>query len=155
MKKLLLFLSILLCFGFAAVALAGDVDVDLVCPTNVTTGSPLSVTVYAYNWDCNNSVTVNRAMSGLGGNSGGSIGSAGMWGPYNETIGNRIIPAATCVWPTAPGELIPPARVRIVDAVPASLANTVAVVFFELLTSDGKSMGGDGCMVNVSPAPVQ
>lgn len=153
MKKLLLFLAILLCLGSAAVALAG-LDVEAVCPTNVRSGGPLVITVYAYNYDCYNSVTVNRAMTGLGGNSGGTVGNAGLWGPYNETI-NRTIPAATCIWPTAPGQLTPPARVRIVDAVPASLANTIAVVFFEFLTSDGKSMGGDSCVVNVSPAPVQ
>lgn len=158
MKRfLLLFLSFLfVCFGLVATASAQDgADVQVVCPTSVTAGTALTVTVTPYNYNCTGSVTFNRAMVALGGNSGGTLGGAGIWGPYNKTLTAWIIPAATC---DGFGNVISPGvgqtrSQKIIGVVPPALGGTVAMAMFSFLSSSGESLSGGTCMVNVVPVP--
>ncbi len=162
MKKIvLLFLSVLLvCFGLGSDALALDkgdehyLDVEVSCPISVKAGSPLSVGVKLLNDNCNDSIScVWRGMTALAGNSGGTFGNAGVWGPF--VIGDNpgictSIPPATCTPDVTPGS-VGPFNVPVVNSVPASLANTAAMATVMILNNDGSPVDGDVCMVNVLP----
>src|SRR4030043_2039759 len=115
MKKLLLFcLSVLLaCFGFVSSTLAQDLD-DLelnkvICPTTVTAGTPLDVTVEVAN-EGPTPITITREAVVLSGNPVGSLGGTGVWGPF---------PRYKTV--TVPAYGSKQLTLRIVNSVPTSL----------------------------------
>jgi len=143
---------LLLLFSVAA-AEAGDFDVELTCPASVAAGTPLSADVKLINNDCYQRVVVDRAVAGIGGNAGGSLGSMGIWGPFNRNISATIVPKATCdQWGNVitPGKKSLPAF-NIVDSVPSSLAGTAAMAVFEVITQTGDGIGGESCLVEVTP----
>lgn len=151
-KNLVVFaLSLSLCLGLFAFASADDLQ--LICPTNVRVGSPLDVRATLYNYDCSQTLSVGRhLMKGMGGNSGGTLGGLGMWGPYKQVLSTALTaPPATCGFTFSPG-VSSPLSIRIIPAVPAGLAGTVAMTFVEFLTPAGEGITGGSCMVNVLPA---
>lgn len=156
MKKLVMFSCCFLLLSTVVLATAAPVkphlDVDVVCPTSVVSGAPLDVQVVLMNDECNNTVSVARAVAGIGGNSGGTLGAAGLWGPYNRAFSTIVVPKASCDrW----GNMINPGKrqtsINIVSSVPPALANTSAGVAVEFITPDGKGIGGDACVVEVTP----
>lgn len=68
MNKVLVLLIVFLIAGIGT-AFAGDgLQVDIGCPTSVSYGSgttTLNATVYLKNWDCTNSVSVQRYMTAI------------------------------------------------------------------------------------------
>lgn len=160
MKKILsLSISFLIiCFGLVASgnAQGNDVGVDLgwSCPTSVKVGAALFVTITPYNWDdCQNSITLTRAMTGLVGNSGGTLGGTGIWGPYNKTFSPWTVGAATC---DQYGNVISPGSgatrsLKIIDSVPSTLVGTNAMAYFGFLNSSGHEMGSGMCMITIVP----
>ncbi len=154
MKKYVSLLSVFL-FLLSAVVIAdaGSLEVDMVCPTSVAAGSPLFADIKLINYDCQRRVDLDRAVVGVGGNSGGSLGAAGIWGPFNRNIGSVSVPKATCdQW----GQVVKPGRksidaLNIVNSVPAGLAGTVAGTFIEFMTQKGQSIAGGACAVEVTP----
>jgi hypothetical protein len=146
MKKLLaIFLSsILICFSLAATALAQDLDcieIDRVaCPNSVKIGNSLTVTVYVKN-ECLTDITVTRAMIGLVG-TGNTLEKAVTWGPYHRVISLPLGPGGTA-----------PLSIQIVSAVPASLANKMALATVGFLSDDGdmEDVPVGACMVLVTP----
>lgn len=151
MRKILILLSIFLIAGIGN-AFADDLDIDLACPTTVKVGQPLTVTVYLSNDDCNSSVSVSRLMMGVGGNSGGTLGGLGIWGPYNRPLSvTRTVPAATCdLSGTTPGT-VPPFQLTIISSVPASLSGTMAMVMVAAITSSGETLSAGECLVAIVP----
>lgn len=156
MKKLLiLFLSFLLfCFGLVAIASADSLDVEIACPASVKQGTVLMATVYLSNWDCSYSVPVQRYTTALIGNSGGTLGSAGIWGPYSRYLSSvKTVPAANCTTCTNPDGCpgtIPGFIVPIASA-PTALQNTVAMGTVMFLTGQGKVQSGGECMISITP----
>ena len=144
MKKTVLLVAALLIFSVGT-AFAGDVKLDVKCPSGIRANSALWVPVdfYAWNDSCTGTVPVTRAMVGLVGNSGGTLGNAGIWGPFNRTV-SFSIPACSQTPLTY--------SVKIADAVPVSLVNTMAMVVISLVDSAGREYAGGSCMVNVWPA---
>ena len=147
MKKLLALslLCLLVSFGLVTAAFAAtcdyNVDVDLSCPKTVKAGQVLNVSVTA----CNNeseSGTLNREMVGLigntGGSAGGTLGGAGIYGPFNRGVSFTLDPG-NCVTKS----------VKIVDAVPSQLTGTIAWATFMFITPNGCVISGDDCMVQV------
>lgn len=145
MKKFLSIALLFLLASFAAVSTASavtcdsDIDVDLSCPTSVPTGSGFSVSVTV----CNNegsTATLTRGMVGLIGNAGGTLGGAGIYGPFNKTF-SWSVPAYGCITRS----------VAVINSVPSSLGGKIAAVMFGLWTSKGCVIESDGCLVQVTP----
>jgi len=158
MKKLLvLFLSFLLiCFGLVATALAGDLDVDLACPTSVSYGTGTTIfyaTVYLKNRDCTNSVTVQRYVTGLVANAGNMIGNVGIYGPFPKALAAaKIVPHANCTTCTNPKGC--PGTVPAFSVPVATVPNTtgkIAMGLVDFITNSGQSIAGDMCMVSIVP----
>ena len=127
--------------------------VVLSCPTNVTAGSALTVTVKLYNYDCTNSISVNRLMMQLMGNSSGTLMGLGIWGPYNKWITAKTVSQATCdeygnVTPGGPVSF----SLAIMSQTPTSLSGKMSEVTVDAITSKGESLGSGSCFVNVSGA---
>jgi hypothetical protein len=158
MKKLILLsiMCLLVCFGLENPVAADDgVDVDIVCPASVKAGTALSVTVYPHNEDCYNSYTFTRGMAGLGGNNSTkfALGFLGLYGPFEKKFSSWLIPQATC---DQYGNLISPGTgetrtITIVNAVPSTLVNTMAMTMFGFVDADGKPDASDACFVTVVP----
>lgn len=125
------------------------IEVLVTCPTSVTAGSQLSVTVNVKNWDCDSSVTINRFMMLLIGNSGGTLSSLGVWGPYSKWVTTTTLPIATCSGGTQTPGTAPAFTPVIISTVPSSLSGKMAEVNIEVITSNGKTLGGGGCVVSV------
>jgi len=147
MKKFLSVALLFLLASFAAVSTASavavtcdsDIDVVLTCPTAVAAGAGFSVTVYV----CNNegiTATITRGMVGLIGNAGGTLGGAGIYGPFNKSF-SWSVPAYDCITRS----------VAVINSVPASLGGKIAAVMFGLWTSKGCVIESDGCLVQVTP----
>jgi hypothetical protein len=152
-KSLIVSLSVfLVIFIFSAVSFAVEYDLDIAvaCPASVKQGTALTVTVTAYNWDCVNNASLTRGMVVFGGNSGGTIGGVGIWGPYNKNWASNPwnIGHATGTYCDTPGQVT--RSFQVIGAVPASLAGTVAMVSFEFLDSAGHTIEGNTCMVSVT-----
>lgn len=147
MKKILsLSLLFLLVFlGLVATAIAADCDYeihcDVHCPKTVTAGNALNVTVSCDN-NGSGSVSLNRGMVSLVGNAGGTIGGAGMYGPFNKNF--------TTPWNISWGGSAT-RNVNIVGTVPSQLAGTIALANFNLITSNGCVIAGGICLVQVVP----
>ena len=146
MKKFLSVVLLFLLASFAAVSTASavtcdsDIDVDLSCPTSVPTGSGFSVSVTV----CNNegsTATLTRGMVGLIGNAGGTLGGAGIYGPFNKPL-SWSVPAYGCIYNKS---------VSVLNTVPASLGGKIAAVMFGIWTSKGCVIESDGCLVQVTP----
>ncbi len=147
MKKLLLFcLSMLLaCFGFVSSTLAqglDDLKIDkVICPTTVTVGTPLDVTVEVAN-EGPTPITITRSAVVLSGNPVGSLGGTGLWGPFprNKTVN---VPAYGSKQFT----------LRIVSSVPTSLKGKIAGAGVTILSDDpsepNRPQSGGGCLVIV------
>jgi len=147
MKKLLLFcLSILIvCFGFVSSTLAqglDDLKIDkVICPTTVTVGTPLDVTVEVAN-EGPTPITITRSAVVLSGNPVGSLGGTGLWGPFprNKTVN---VPAYGSKQFT----------LRIVSSVPTSLKGKIAGAGVTILSDDpsepNRPQSGGGCLVIV------
>jgi hypothetical protein len=145
MKKLF---AVFCCF-FCSIVLLGIgsaqaevLEVDIACPDTVTVGSPLEVTVVSIlNTDIINSVVIEKALVGFGGNMGNSVSGIGLFGPYNRTLNWNVGPGATI----ADGR-----KIRIIDKVPAALAGKVAMATVMFTTGNYKEqLGSDSCGVNV------
>lgn len=143
MKKTVLLVAVLLIFSFGT-SFAQDVWFDVKCPTAVKAGTTLNVTVDAYagNQSCTGSVSVTRLMVAMGGNSGGTLGGVGLWGPYQRGV-SWSIPACSQTPLTK--------TVNIISSVPASLADTMAMVLVSAIDSTGNELTGDDCLVKVNP----
>lgn len=88
------------------------------------------------------SITVNRLMTGLTGNSQGTL-IAGLWGPYNRPLSYpRIVP---------PHGTVNPFQITIINQVPQSLVNKMAMAFVAAITSNGQDQGGNVCGAAVVP----
>jgi hypothetical protein len=147
MKKLLPFcLSILIfCFGFVSSTLAqalDDLKIDkVICPTTVTVGTPLDVTVEVAN-EGPTPITITRSAVVLSGNPVGSLGGTGVWGPFprNKTVN---VPAYGSKQFT----------LRIVGSVPTSLKGKIAGAGVTILSDDpsepNRPQSGGGCLVIV------
>lgn len=146
MKKVFFVLLTILLFAGNAFAL----NLVVTCPASVTVGNPVNLTVKVYNYDCASSVSFSRVMKGLVGNAGGTMGGAGIWGPYAASVGTKNLAAANCSTP-------PPIPTQvtlwpsIISAAPASLANTMAMAYVEIISATGESLGGGSCMVEIKP----
>lgn len=151
MKKRLLVLTLSLVFCLGLFAFASAESVQLICPSSVKVGTSLVVKATLYNYDCGQSFSVTRLMKGIGGNSGGTLGGVGLWGPYNQYFATPLTaPAATCSPTFSPG-VSDERSITIMSAVPPGLVNTVAMAFVEFMTPNGEGLGGGSCMVNVVP----
>jgi hypothetical protein len=123
-------------------AQAEVLEVDIACPDTVTVGSALEVTVVSIlNTDLINSVVIEKALVGFGGNMGNSVSGIGLFGPYNRTLNWNVGPGATI----ADGR-----KIRIIDKVPAALAGKVAMATVMFTKGNYKEqLGSDSCGVNV------
>ncbi|MDH4231705.1 MAG: hypothetical protein OEW04_06710, partial [Nitrospirota bacterium] len=126
--------------------------VQLACPVSVQQGTALTVTVYLYNQDCYSSVSVDRFMASVMGNTDGTLSGLGLFGPANKAYSvTKVVPPATC---DAYGTVITPGTVAaftmtVNSAVPSSLSGKMATVDIEAVTDTGQTFGGGECMVNV------
>ena len=127
-----------------------SVDVTLSCPNSVAVGAPVPVTATIENWDGLNAVSIKRAMVFMGGNSGGTIGTTGLWGPIQRIFRNPVVvPVASSdpvTWMYTPGSVQKRISVR---TVPQALAGQMAIAGVEFLTLDGNSIGGGSCIFRV------
>jgi hypothetical protein len=123
-------------------AQAEVLEVDIACPDTVTVGSQLEVTVVSIlNTDIINSVVIEKALVGFGGNMGNSVSGIGLFGPYSRTLNWNVGPGATI----ADGR-----KIKIIDKVPAALAGKVAMATVVFTTGNYKEqLGSDSCGVNV------
>jgi len=127
-------------------ARAGVLEVDIACPDTVTVGNPLEVTVVSIvNTDLINSVAIEKALIGFGGNMGNSVSGIGLFGPFNRVLNWSVGPGGT------PGGTIADGRkIRIIDKVPSALAGKVAMATVFFTTGNYKEeLGSDACGVNV------
>lgn len=153
MKKYVVLLAVVLLFASVVIANAQNLDVDLVCPEIVFSGDPLDVRARVYNNNCYVDVIVSKAIVALGGNSNGTLGAMGLFGPYPRRWGNyRIIEAAQC---NQYGQVIRPGQrtfsLNIVSSVPASMENTMVVATVGFMQPDRSMIGGNTCIVEVAP----
>lgn len=150
MKKVIMLLSVLLVLSLGIGHAQAQVDVEVLCPNSVKANSPLSITVKFYNYDCS-PASVKRLFKGIVGNSGGTLGGAGIWGPFSHTFATAItVPAATCSYPYAPG--VSTITLPIISSTPNTLTGTMAMVIVSTVTTPGgQSDSGDTCLVNVVP----
>ena len=150
MKKLLVLslLFLLVCLGSVDIAKAANcdyaIDVNMTCPKTITAGQVLNVSVTV----CNDEaipVTLNREMVGLigntGGSAGGTLGGAGIYGPFNRAVSFSLSPGG-CLTKS----------VKIVDTVPSQLVGTIGAIMVFFNTANGCTIDGDGCMVQVLQA---
>lgn len=158
MKKVILVLvAIFLMIGTMPVFADGDVDVEIICPSSVKVDTALKVTINFYNWDCSNSVQVGRVMKALIGNPegsslGGTLGGAGIWGPFNWTFfAPRTLGPATCDIYGNETPTSTTVTAKIIDLVPSTLSGTMAMAVVEAVTPSGESLGGGSCVVEVVP----
>jgi hypothetical protein len=117
-------------------------EVDIACPDTIKVGSPLEVTVVSIvNTDLINSVAIEKALVGFGGNMGNSVSGIGLFGPFNRVLN----------WPVGPGATINDGRkITIIDKVPSALAGKVAMATVYFTTANYKEeLGSDSCGVNV------
>lgn len=139
-KKLgILFLGI---FVFcASPAFAGDLDVELYCPTSVNAGSALNLKkVVIYNNDWESSVTLNRYAAGIVGNYNNVLNAGRVYGPYAKTMTTKTI---------LPERSITISSLPIVSPVSNDLKGKMALVVVDFIDSNGRSLGGNTCLVNV------
>jgi hypothetical protein len=124
------------------IGFAGDLEISMQCPDNVTVGQALDVTITSIkNTDSENPVTISRALAGFGGNMGNSATGIGLFGPFNRTWTEITLqPGATDGIQR---------QIRIIDKVPSSLAGKVAAATVVLTKRNYASIGGDSCGVNV------
>lgn len=154
MKKLLMVFAFIFIAGIGTVY-ADDLDVKVICPASVSSGQSLDVMVQPQNWDCKHSVdlTGQQIMKLLVGNSAGTLGGAGLWGPYPQNIVNLVLPPANCRNGT-PGT-VDPFPVTIISEVPASLNGTMAFANVNVVFDATSEIGGGGCLVTVVAPPAQ
>ena len=149
MKKYVFLLAVVLLFASVAFANAKDLSVELTCPESIFSGDPLDVNAVISNYDCYDPVYTRKAIVALGGNSGGTLGALGLFGPYPRNFDIIMIPPAQC---NQAGHAINPGRNRIslniVSSVPASMEGTMVGVAVEIITPSGDTTG-NSCMVEV------
>jgi hypothetical protein len=152
MKRLMVLFAVVLLIASVVPANAWKVDVELNCPEVAYSGTPLDVSATLSNYYCD-SVSLSKAIVALGGNSGGTLGALGLYGPYPRPfVSPVIIGAAQCDhW----GNPIRPRRVtvdvNIVSSVPASLVDTMAGAAVTFIRTDNEEEGGDACVIEVAP----
>lgn len=135
--------------SFSSVCYAANLEVKIQCPSSVTVGNPLDVTVVnIQNKDKNVEgkvqalpVSISKALVGFGGNMGNSVTGIGVFGPFSRSFNLTV----------QPGEVLTgPWVIRIIDKVPSSLAGKVAAAGVTFTNADYSSnFGGDGCGVEV------
>jgi hypothetical protein len=146
-KLLLLYLAILIvCFSFVSTVLAQDLDNlelnKVICPSTVTAGKRLVVTVEVAN-EGPTPITITREAVVLSGNPVSSLGGTGVWGPFprKKTV-------------TVPAYGAEQFTLKIVGSVPTSLKGKIAAVGVTILSDDtaeepNKPSDGGGCFVIV------
>jgi len=128
--------------------------VNVKCPASVKVGTALNVTATVENDDCNAAVSIGRGMTSLMGNSGGTLGNMGIWGPYQRSFTGWTAPKATC---DAYGNLVTPgtspAKSVNIITVPSTgvLNNKMATAYFWVISATGNNQGVGSCYVNVTP----
>jgi len=140
MKQTLLVFAALLMF-IVGTASAGDLDLDVKCPGSVKAGTALTVTADMYNNSVCPSVGASRFMMSLIGNKGGTLGGAGLWGPFYKGLTTAVSVPCTGVPKTQ--------SLTIINAVPADLGGTGAMVMVQVIDGKGREMGTGSCIVNV------
>jgi len=105
----------------------------------VAAGAAFSVSATVCN-DGGSIVNLNRGMVGLIGNAAGTLGGAGIYGPYNKPL-SWSVHAYDCVTK----------NVTVINSVPSALKGKIAAVMFSLITSKGCTISSDGCLVQVAP----
>lgn len=139
-KKLVLLFLVILAFSISS-AFAGDLDVELACPSSVNAGSALRVTAYVSN-DGEGSVILSRYAAGIVGTySNNILSSSRVFGPYSKTMASRTIPAT--------GNVVTISSLSIVSSVSADLRGKMAMVVVDFINSKGQSLGGGTCLVSV------
>lgn len=154
MKRFLIVMSILLIIG-AGNVFAGEVNFDLLCPTNVTAGSTFTVTVANIkNWDCSSSVGLSRYMIGFVANpDSNNFGGLGIYGPYQKYLGAaKTVLASNCTTCTdpngCPGTI---ANFNITTPASPNVGGKMAMVTIMFIRANGsEEIGGGMCMVNLS-----
>jgi len=144
MKKILSLslLFLVVSFGVVAAASAGcnlPINVDLTCPTSVAVGAGFSVSAVVHN-EGGSIVNLNRGMVGLIGNAAGTLGGAGIYGPFNRSL-SWSVPAYGSITKS----------VSVLNPVPSALGGKIAAVMFSLITSKGCTISSEMCIVQVTP----
>ncbi|MDH4230609.1 MAG: hypothetical protein OEW04_01100 [Nitrospirota bacterium] len=128
-----------------------QIALELACPASVKVNQSLTVKVNLYNRDCHSSVRVDRFIMSVVGNSNGTLSGLGIFGPYNRSLGTpKEVPPAICDTTTTPG-IVTPFNLTVMNAVPVSLSNKMAIVDVEAITDKGQTFGGGDCVVNIVP----
>jgi hypothetical protein len=147
----------LICVCFTALASsvsAADLTVDMKCPNFVKAGTTLNATVVVYNDDCDYSYNIIRGMTMLMGNSNGTLGGFGLWGPFAKPFSGWTVPKATC---DQYGDVITPGQSApksvLIMTVPSGtvLTGKLASAIFGIITTQGQGLGTGSCFVNVAP----
>ena len=145
MKKLLALSLLLLLVAFGVVTTASasscslPIHVALTCPTSVAAGAGFSVSAYVCN-ESGSKVYLNRGMVGLIGNAAGTLGDAGIYGPFNRNL-SWSVPAYGCITRS----------IIVLNPVPAALGGKIAAVMFSLFNAKGCVIESDGCLVEITP----
>ncbi len=140
-KKLGIFLFLGIFAFCAGPAFAGDLDVELYCPSSVNAGSTLNLKKVVISNDGENSVTLNRYAAGIVGNFNNILNTSRVYGPYAKSLSyNKIISA---------GQSVTINNLLIVSPVSTDLRGKMALVVVDFIDSNGRSFGGNTCLVNV------
>ena len=163
MKRLIpiFILAVFSLLGMGEVACANDLRVTVTCPVAVSAGSPLNVNVLVKNPSerepvkfrksrtrngtkeqpaSTSVITFNRVIALLAGNSGGSLGALGIFGPFNRNVGSISL---------GPGESTS-FSVQINSSVPIALQGKVATASVMIYSDDGQILEGNACFVPVN-----
>jgi len=143
MKRTLLFVLAVVVI-YAGTASAQDVKLDVKCPPNIRAGSLLNVTlnVSASTLECTGTIGVPRLMVAIGGNAQDTLGGIGIWGPFLRPANWTLTFCAAPLTKT----------VKVIDAMPATVVGTMAMVMVKAIDSAGRELGSGTCYVNVLPA---
>ena len=144
---------------------------DVVCPTSVRVGKPLTVTATIKNSNCDSELTINKTIVSLIGNSGKS-GSSGLQGPFiNNLTTSKVVPIATCPeycdWYDEDGDGVTEEHcngnryletegkatlnTQIIAKVPSGMKNQMASAVVAVLDSNKKIHTVGACLVEVKP----
>ena len=137
---------------------------SVICPATVKAGAQLTVTAKITNDDCFNSMTINRTVASLMGNSGN--GTFGLQGPFVTPLANNfntLIAHAKCtVKPYTPGHpewgtytnVIPTsqtfANIVVIAKVPIGMGGTLVAANAAVLDTSNKLTMAGLCHISVT-----
>lgn len=133
---------------------AADLTVDMTCPSSIKAGTTLNATVVVYNDDCDYSYSITKGMTMLMGNSDGTLGGFGLWGPFVKVLSGWTVPKATCdEWGDVetPGMSQPKSVMIMTVPSGTGLSGKLASAMFGIINKQGQGLGTDSCFVKVLP----